>query len=67
MLFVPPMGLQTPSAPSVLSLTPPFGVLMINPVVGCKHLHLYLDIYLDINFLPNSTESRGLTTEKESI
>ena len=34
----------TPSAPSVLSLTPPFGtnVPMLSPMVGCEHPPLYL-------------------------
>jgi hypothetical protein len=36
-IVVLPMGLQTPSAPSVLSLRTPFGV----PMVGYKHCHLY--------------------------
>jgi hypothetical protein len=35
-----PMGLQTPSAPSVLSLTPPLKTPALSPMVGCKHLPL---------------------------
>jgi hypothetical protein len=35
------MGLQIPSAPSVLSVSPPLGALL-SPMVGCKHLPLYL-------------------------
>jgi hypothetical protein len=36
------MGLQIPSAPSVLSLTPPLGVPVLSPKVGCNHPPLYL-------------------------
>ena len=39
-IVVLPMELQSPSVPSVLSLTPPLGSLL-SPMVGCKHLHLY--------------------------
>jgi hypothetical protein len=39
-IFVLPVGLQTPSAPSVLSLSPALGVPMLSQMVGCKHLHL---------------------------
>jgi hypothetical protein len=38
----PPTGLQTPSAPSVPSLTPPSGTPIQSPMVGCKHPPLYL-------------------------
>jgi hypothetical protein len=42
-IVVIPMGLQTLSAPSVLSLTPPnIGGSALSPVVGCEHLPLYL-------------------------
>jgi hypothetical protein len=37
-----PMGLQTPSAPSVLSLNLLLGTPMIYSMVGCKHLPLYM-------------------------
>ena len=37
-----PMGLQTPSAPSVLSLTPPLGNPVLSPVVGWEHLPVYV-------------------------
>ena len=33
-----PMGLQIPSAPSVLSLILPLGEPMLSPMVGCEHL-----------------------------
>ena len=36
------MGLPTPSALSVLSLTPPFGDPVLSPTVVCEHLSLYL-------------------------
>ena len=36
-IVVPPMGLQTPSAPWVLSLAP-----LLGPMVDCKHPLLYL-------------------------
>jgi hypothetical protein len=36
------MGLQTPSASSVSSLTPTPSLPTLNPVIGCKHLPLYL-------------------------
>jgi hypothetical protein len=39
--IVLPMGLQTPSDPSVLPLTRPLESLVLNPMVGCQHLHLY--------------------------
>ena len=35
------MGLQPPSAPSVLLLALSLGVLGLSPMVGCEHLHLY--------------------------
>ena len=38
----PFMGLQTPSASSVPSPTPPSGNPTLSPMVGCKHLPLYL-------------------------
>jgi hypothetical protein len=38
----PPMGLQIPSAPWVLSLAPSFGDLVLCPMNDCKHLLLYL-------------------------
>jgi hypothetical protein len=41
-IIVLAVGLQTPSAPSVLSLTPPLGIPMLNPMVGCEHMPLYL-------------------------
>jgi hypothetical protein len=40
--IVLPMGLQTSSALSVLSLTPPLGNPMLSPMVGSKHPPLYL-------------------------
>jgi hypothetical protein len=36
------MGLQTPSAPSVSSPTPPPGTPKLSPVVGCELLPLSL-------------------------
>jgi hypothetical protein len=41
-IVVFPLGLQTPSTPSVLSLTPLLGTPALSPLVGCKHLLLYL-------------------------
>ena len=41
-IVVLPMWFQTPSAPSVLSLTPPFGDPVLSAVVGCKHPTLHL-------------------------
>jgi hypothetical protein len=40
-IVVLPMGLQSPSVTPVLLLTPPLGVLMLRPQVGCENLHLY--------------------------
>ena len=40
--IVPPMGLQTHSAPSGLFLTPPLGTLCSSPMVGCEHPYLYM-------------------------
>jgi hypothetical protein len=52
-IVVPPMGLQTPSAPSVLSNSS-IGVSVLSAMVGCKHHYLYwsgsiaiLEKYLD--------------------
>ena len=36
------MGLQTPSAPSVLPLNSSIGVPVLSPMVGWKHPPLYL-------------------------
>ena len=36
------MGLQIPSTPSVLFLTPPFGDPVLSPMVGCEQPPLYL-------------------------
>ena len=41
-IVVLPMEMQTPSAPSGLSLTPPLGDPMISSMVGCKHPSLYM-------------------------
>jgi hypothetical protein len=41
-IAVLPTGLQTPSTPLVLSLTPPLGTPSLSPIVGCEHLPLYL-------------------------
>ena len=41
-IVVLPMGLQTPSAPSVLSLNSSIGDLVLSPIVGCEHPPLYL-------------------------
>jgi hypothetical protein len=42
-IIVLPLGLQTPSAPSVLFLTPVLGTPSVfSPMVGYKHLPLYL-------------------------
>jgi hypothetical protein len=43
-IVVLPMGLQTPSAPSDLSLTPPIKTpwSVISSVVGCEHPPLYM-------------------------
>ena len=38
-IVVLPMGLQAPSAPSVISLTPPLGTLC-SPTVDCEPLYL---------------------------
>jgi hypothetical protein len=35
------MGFQTPSAPSFLALIFSIGVIMVSPMFGCLHLHLY--------------------------
>jgi len=40
-IVILPVGFETPSAPSVLSLTPPLGSPMFSPMVRCRHLHLY--------------------------
>jgi hypothetical protein len=43
-IAVPPMGLQIPSAPSVLSLTPPLGGgwgTALSPMSGCVFLSLF--------------------------
>jgi hypothetical protein len=37
-----PKGLQTPSPPSVISVTLPLGPSVLSPMVGCMHPHLYL-------------------------
>ena len=39
------MGLQIPSTPSVLFLTPPFGDPVLSPMVGCEQPRLYLPGY----------------------
>jgi hypothetical protein len=39
---VPPIGLQTPLAPWVLSLAPPLGGPVIHPIADCEHLLLCL-------------------------
>jgi hypothetical protein len=36
-----PMGFQSPSAPSALTPNFSIGVLLLGPVVGFEHLHLY--------------------------
>ena len=36
------MGLKIPSAPSILSLTPPFGDPMISSMIGWEHPPLYM-------------------------
>ena len=41
-IVVLPMRLQTPSTPSVLSLTPPLGTAVHSPVVDFEHQPLYL-------------------------
>ena len=41
-IVIPPMGLQTPSAPWVLSLAPSLGTLCSVPMDDCEHLLLYL-------------------------
>jgi hypothetical protein len=41
-IVVLPMGLQTPSAPSVISLTPPLGIPTLSAIVGCEHPPLYM-------------------------
>jgi hypothetical protein len=41
-IVVLPVGLQSPSSPSVLlSLTPLLGTPALSPMVGCEHLPLY--------------------------
>ena len=40
-IFVLPMGLQPPSAPSFFSNTS-MGILVLSPMAGCEHLPLYL-------------------------
>ena len=34
---VPPIGLQIPLAPGVLSLAAPFGVPLVHPIADCEH------------------------------
>jgi hypothetical protein len=41
-IVVPPMGLQAPSAPSVLSLALPLGDPVLSPIFGQEHPPLYL-------------------------
>jgi hypothetical protein len=41
-IVVPPMGLQIPLAPWVLSLKIPIGDPVLSPLVSCEHLLLYL-------------------------
>jgi hypothetical protein len=42
-IVVPPRGLQTPSAPRVLSLAPSLGTLsVLHPMDDCEHSLLYL-------------------------
>ena len=41
-LLLPPLRLQTPSAPSVPSPTPPLGTPELSPMVGCELPPLYL-------------------------
>jgi hypothetical protein len=41
-IVVLPMGLQTPSAPSIISQTPAFGNPMLTSMVGYEHPLLYL-------------------------
>ena len=36
-----PMGLQTPSAPTVLVILSPIGVLALSMMVGYEHSHPY--------------------------
>jgi hypothetical protein len=36
-IVVPPIGLQTPSAPWVLSLAPPLGGPVFHPIDDCEH------------------------------
>jgi hypothetical protein len=38
----PSMWLQDPSGPSVASPTPPLGIHILSPMVGCKHPPLHL-------------------------
>ena len=40
-IVVPPMGMQTPSAPQVLSLAPSLDPVF-SPIVDCEHPPLYL-------------------------
>ena len=39
-----PMGLQFSSAPSVPPLTLALGSRSLNPIVGCKYLHLFQSV-----------------------
>ena len=41
-IVVPPIGLQIPLAPWVLSLAPPLGGAVIHPIADCEHPLLYL-------------------------
>jgi hypothetical protein len=36
-IVVPPIGLQIPLAPGVLSLAAPFGVPLVHPIADCEH------------------------------
>jgi hypothetical protein len=40
-IFVLPMKLQTPSAPTVLALTSPIWIPALSPMIGCIYPHLY--------------------------
>jgi len=56
-------GLQTPSVPSVLFLTPPLGNPVFSPVVDCEHPLLYLS---DSGTCPYA-DSRSMLNPKWSL
>ena len=59
---VPSMGLQTPSAPSVPSPSPPLGTPKLNPMVGCKLPPNVLLICCLVMQVPTGSPATGHST-----